>query len=357
MSVNATHQARSGIRPRTKQDFKIKLLKEHFPDLRNPEGWAENLHFIDTSLPGAVRIATKDGGHVEIRDRLAKVFGQHGLADALVDALRTADDLDDIERLEELKCLRRKGNGVRPKRNPDEVPNIPIDRLEAIADRWRSRGFTRVTQSPDGVWVEIGKCRIQDLGDELRIHGPGVSNAAVRAMLAKAVDEWDSSLEVFGSPDFKDSTWLEAQRQGVVVYDADTGQLYEPSEEVRKKLEGDAARVRSESEELSSLKNQKAIAAVLQEAAAGDTAALKKLLANDSDLANFVGLHLDDEQRKRVVGKPEADVVAALPEFRVFGRIARRTEEEKRNRPDFAPDYHLTPEEFDESAPETRRPT
>src|SRR5690606_1859971 len=106
-------------------DFKAKLLKERFPDLLNVQGWAANLHFIDASIPGLIRIATKDGGHLEIRGRLARVYGQRGQADGLADALRTADDLDDIERLEVLKSLRRKANGVRPKRDPEEVPQLP----------------------------------------------------------------------------------------------------------------------------------------------------------------------------------------------------------------------------------------
>ncbi|MER8547951.1 MobA/MobL family protein [Mesorhizobium sp. M1169] len=124
MATNATRQARAGIRPRSRADFKQKLLRERFPDLPNAEGWAGSLHFIDTSNSGLIRIATKDGGHVEIRNRLAKV--------------------------------------------------------ESLADRWRSRGFTEVTEAPDGVWIEVGKCRLQDLGDELRIHGPAASDAAVR---------------------------------------------------------------------------------------------------------------------------------------------------------------------------------
>ncbi len=360
MAVNATRQARSGIRPRSRVDFKTKLLKEHFPDLRNPEGWAASLHFIDAAAPGALRLAAKDGGHIEIRDRLAKVYGMRGQADALADALRTADDLDDIERLEELKSLRRKANGVRPKRDPEEVLELSPDRVESIADRWRSRGFTKITEAKDGVWIEIGKCRLQDLGDELRIHGPAASDAAVRAMLAKAVDEWDSSLEVFGAKDFKDSVWLEAQRQGVVVYDRDTGELYVPSEEVRKKFEADNRRLRSEGDEMAALKSHKAMASLLLEAAAGDAAALKKLQANDKDLADFVALHLDDEQRGRLVGKPEADVVPALPAFRYYGKAARQDDEEKRKREVLAPDYALTPEEelaiADDAAAEERRP-
>ncbi|MBN9074585.1 MAG: MobA/MobL family protein [Rhizobiales bacterium] len=358
MATTALKQADNGIRPRSRVNFKQKLLRERFPGLRNAAGWAENLHFIDANTPGLIRIATKDGGHLEIRGRLARVFGQRGQADALADALRAADDLDDIERLEELKSLRRKGNGVRPKRDPDEVPQLPAEKVESIADKWRSRGFTKITEAPDGVWIEIGKCRLQDLGDELRIHGPAASDAAVRAMLSKAVDEWDSSLEVFGDRAFKDATWLEAQRQGVTVYDQATGQLYEPSEEVRKKFEADHHRARAEGDEMAALKAHKAMASLVLEAAAGDSAALKKLQANDKDLADFITMHLDDEQRGRLVGKPEADVVAALPSFRAFGKTARQDDDEKRKReglPAFADDYETAPGEGGDDY-EERRP-
>ncbi|WP_296740459.1 MobA/MobL family protein [Mesorhizobium sp.] len=346
MATNATRQARGGIRPRSRIDYKTRLLKERFPDLQNAEGWAAGLHFIDASVPGAVRIATKDGGHLEIRGRLAKVYGQRGQADALAAALRAADDLDDIERLEQLKSLRRKGNGARPRRNPEEAPQLPPDRVESLADRWRSRGYHQITEAPDGVWITIGKCRLQDLGDELRIHGPAASDAAVRAMISKAVDEWDSSLEVFGERAFKDQAWLEAQRQGVVVYDQDTGQLYEPSEDIRKAFEGDQHRIRAEHDEMTAIRNHKAVASLVLEAAAGDDDALKRLRANDRDLADFITLHLDDEQRGKLVGKPEADVVAALPAFRGYGKTAREAEEARRKAegfPSLADDMEALP--------------
>ncbi|MCA0048196.1 hypothetical protein LB577_14715 [Mesorhizobium sp. B283B1A] len=358
MATNATRQGRAGIHPRSRADFKQKLLRERFPDLPNAESWAGSLHFIDTSNPGLIRIATKDGGHAEIENRMAKVFGRRGQADALVAALQAADDLDDIERLEELKSLRRKADGARPRRNPDEVPQLPPDRVESLSDRWRSRGFTKVVEAPDGVWIEIGKCRLQDLGDELRIHGPAASDAAVRAMITKAVDEWDSSLEVFGGRSFKDATWLQARRQGVVVYDAETGKLYEPSEDVRRAFEGDQLRVRAEHDEMSAIRNHKAVASLVLEAAAGDAAALEKLERNDRELAAFVTMHLDDEQRGKMVGKPEADVVAALPAFRSFGRTAREAEEARRKKeglPVLADDMDIPPP-FPDLDYEERRP-
>lgn len=358
MGRAAARRKRPLIRPRSRADFKQKLLRERFPDLPNAEGWAGSLHFIDTSNSGLIRIATKDGGHVEIRNRLAKVFGQRGQADALAAALLAADDLDSIERLEELRSLRRKGSGARSRRSPDEVPQLPPDKVESLADRWRSRGFTEVTEAPDGVWIEVGKCRLQDLGDELRIHGPAASDAAVRAMISKAMDEWDSSLEIFGERAFKDAAWLEGQRQEVAVYDQATGKLYEPSEEVRKAFEGDQFRIRSEGDEMSAIRNHRAVAALVLEAAAGDVAALESSKGTNHDLAAFVTRHLDDEQRGKLAGKPEADVVAALPTLRGYGRTAREAEEARRKKerlPALGDDMDLPPPSSDLDH-EERRP-
>lgn len=332
MQTNPSRQAKGGIRPRTKLDFKARLLRDRFPSLPSVEGWASSLHFIDTSDPALTKIATRDGGHIEVRGRMAKVCGATGQADALAAAIDAAGDIDDTERLQELRSIQRRGSGLRQRRKPDGVPSIPADRVESLADRWRSRGYHKVTECPDGVWIEIGRCRIQDLDNELRIHGPATSEAAVRAMLEKAVAEWQGEIEVFGDRAFKDSCWLEAQRQGVSIYDQATGALYQPSEEVRRRYDADRSRMKSEDEEIDEIKRRKAIAALLLEAAAGDTEALTRLRTNDAQLADFIVLHLDDEQRGKLVGKPEADVVAALPDFRDFGAAARAREDDKRAR-------------------------
>jgi hypothetical protein len=349
METNPTRQGRNGIRPKSKQDFKLRLFKKRFPDLSHAEGWTKDFHFIDTSDPSVTRIATKDGGHIEIRGRMAKVYGKRGIADDFAAELDGMTYLDDIERLEELRSLQRRGSGLRQRRKPgDEAPRIPADRVESLADKWRSRGYHQVTEAPDGVWITIGKCRLQDLGDEVRIHGPVGSGAAVRAMVEKAAAEWDSSMEVYGEKSFKDAAWLEARRQGVEVYDADTGKLYEPSPDVKKTYEADRQRTLTEGEEIGAIRNRRAVASLVLEAAAGDTAALTKLSANDQDLAAFIVHHLDDEQRKALVGKTESDVVEALPAFRDYGRKAREEEARKRKAENAIP---TVAEDFDPDRP------
>lgn len=330
MQTHPLNQAKGGIRPRTRADYKTKLLKDRFPDLPHPEGWAGSLHYIDASDPGLTKIATRDGGHLEIRNRLAKVFGTSGQADALAQILERAGDIEDVERLEELRSVQRRGSGIRQRRKPDEIQQLSASKVESLADRWRSRGYHKITEAPDGVWIAIGSARIQDLGDELRIHGPTTSDVAVRAMVEKAAVDWSGEIEVFGDKDFKDAAWLEAQRQGVAVYDEDTGDLYQPSEEVRRKFNADRSRMDTEDFEIAELKRQKAVAALLLAAAGGDSEALTRLRTNDQNLAAFVTIHLDDEQRGKLVGRPEADVVAALSAFREYGQEAREQENASR---------------------------
>src|SRR5690606_7702917 len=113
--------------------------KERFPDLSHAESWTKDFHFIDTATAGVTKIATRDGGHVEIHGRFAKVYGARGIADQFAAELDGMAELDDIERLEELKSIQRRGSGLRQRRKPDEVPSLPADRVESLADRWRSR--------------------------------------------------------------------------------------------------------------------------------------------------------------------------------------------------------------------------
>ncbi|WP_295808476.1 MobA/MobL family protein [uncultured Nitratireductor sp.] len=353
MAKNPSRQARGGIRPKNQQDFKRKLLLRRIPEAHGID--QDKLHMIDMTRPRVTKIQTRDGGWVELDhgNRALKTYGARGYADEVAQAIYDADYADDIERLEELKSMQRKGSGMRQRRKRDEVPQLPADKVESLADRWRSRGYHKVTEATDGVWIEIGRCKIQDVGDELRIHGPAASDAAVRAMVEKAAAEWAGEVEIFGDKAFKDAAWLEAQRQGVTVYDQATGELYEPSEEIRKRYEADARRMRGEDLEMEEIKRRKAISALLLEAAGGNVAAVTKLRANDADLADFITLHLDDEQRGRLVGKPEADVVAALPEFRNFGKAAREADEAKKREqiPTHAEDFDPNNELAEQALP------
>lgn len=351
MSTNPKFQNLSGIAPRRKQDFKSKLFGDKFPDA-DLSGFADQLHQVDTRNPRTTKIRMKDGGWLEVdaAGRTIKVYGPTGTADELAQRIYDADYADDIDRLQVTQRLQKQGATPRKQ--------VPAAEVETIADRWRSRGYTNISEAPDGVWVTIGGTRIQDLGNELRIHGEP-TEAATRAMVEKAIDEWSSELEVFGSQEFKDSVWIEAQRRGVTVYDKLSGVLYQPSPDVRNAFDADAARSAAQVVDLEAVRNEKAVAGLVREAAAGDVAALAKLENNDPSLTDFVTLHLDDEQRARLAGKSEADVVEALESFRQFGKEAREKDDEKRGtgkRPtSTAPDFDVIAQ--DNATPAVRAAT
>lgn len=309
----------------------MKLLSRRFPDAA-PAIDAGQLHMVDVKQMGLTKIQTRDGGWVEVdhAGRTVRTYGKPGYADKLAKAIYDADYADRTERLEETQSVQRHGSGIRGRRRKaDPVPQIPLPEVETRADRWRSRGFTDITEASDGTWIRCGNCQIQDLGDELRVHGKP-NEAAVRAMLLKAQDEWGSEVEIFGSKTFKDALWLEGQRVGVAVYDQETGELYQPSPDVRKAFEADKAKNAADTVDLDGIRNNKAIAALVREAAAGDTAALAKLENSDPSLTDFITLHLDDRQRSQLAGKPEGDIAEALPDFREYGKAAREADDERR---------------------------
>lgn len=330
MAINPKFQTqKNGIKPKHQQGFKAGLLAKRFPDLPVDPDRPDKLHMIDVRDPAMTKIQTRDGGWVEVRGRQVTTYGKPGYADTLAAQILQAGYADEIERLEEMQSIQRKNSGIKARRHAaDPVPQLPVADVESCADRWRSRGFT-ATEASDGVWVDLKSCRLQDLGDEVRIHGKP-SNAASRALLMKAVDEWSSEIEIFGGKAFKDSVWLEAQRQGVTVFDRDTGALYEPSPDVKKAFEADLARNNANVVDLAGVRNHKAIAGLVLGAAAGEEEALSKLESHDRDLADYLTIYLDDDQRARLSGKSEADIVAALPDFRDDGRKARELDDEQR---------------------------
>ncbi|WP_165816044.1 MobA/MobL family protein [Kumtagia ephedrae] len=321
MATNPKFQNLNGIAPRRKQDFKTKLFQERFPDA-DLSGFADQLHQVDTRNPRTTKIRMKDGGWIDVdaAGRTIKVYGPTGTADELAQRVVEADYADYIDRLEITQRLQKQGATPRK--------TVPAAEVETIADRWRSRGYTNISEAPDGVWVTIGNTRIQDLGDELRIHGKP-TEAATRAMVEKAIDEWSSELEVFGTQEFKDAVWLDSARRGVTVYDKLTGELYQPSPDVRAKFEADRKRVAKESDDMDDLQANKKVSALLKSAAAGDAEAATRLENNDDKLYAFVSLHLDEDQRKSLAHEPDEKVIAALAHFRKRGAKALEDEEKK----------------------------
>lgn len=362
MAIAPKYQTTAGgLKPRHQQDFKKRLLADRFPDAANMID-SEKLHMIDIKQKGMTRVQTRDGGWMEINHATGgiRVWGQPGYADEVARAIHNTAHANSLERLEEMQAVGRKG-GIQPRRK-GPVPEQDFAKVESLADRWRSRGFTNVTEAVDGCWVHVGSCKIQDLGNQVKIHGR-VNEDAVRAMLLKAADEWGAETEVFGTREFKDQVWIEAQRMGIKVYDQSTGELYEPSPDVKKAFEVDRKKVAEASADLETARDQRDIAELLKEAVSGDVAAIAKLEnSGESGLTDFATLHLDDKQRQAFAVLSAAEIAEGLPAFRRAGIAARQADDARRGEASQAIKLETLTKNDDENDPvpepqEKRRPS
>ncbi len=317
------------VRPKHQQNYKAKLMSERLPGVSFD---ANQLYMIDVKIPKQSRIQCRDGSWVEVNHatRKAVVYGPRGQADTLAAAIVSTGHADYSERLQETAVLAKKGQSPRLRKPASpasdsefqEIPDeykLPETVTESLADKWRSRGYTNIVEAPDGVYVTLGQTRVQDLGTEVRIHGKA-SDPAINALLAKATDEWGGELEAYGSQEFKDRLWLEAQRQNVQVYDSDTGKLYEPSPEIKTQFEADRAKLESQTLDLEGVKARKKLSNLMLEAAAGDKQALVDLRERDSYLHLFLTEHLDSDQLEHFKQETVQDIESQLDGFRAYGK-------------------------------------
>lgn len=310
----------NGIRPRHQQDFKRKLMTQHLPGVA---GSSDDIHMIDAKDPKTLRVNMRDGGWVEVEAYKVTVYGPKGMADKLAQAVVDAGHAYHIDRLPEQAAITKRGQKPRPRQQATPSGDIPANyrlpeiAIESIADKWRSRGYTNVIEAPDGVYVTMGQARIQDLGTEVRIHGKA-SDPAINALLAKAVDEWGEELEAYGSQKFKDKLWLEAQRQGVKVYDKD-GKLYEPSPAIRAQFEADRAKLDAQALDLEGIKQRKKVSDLMLEAANGSKEALTDLRERDFHLW-LILTNFDEDQISSFRTETIESIESQLDGFRAIGR-------------------------------------
>lgn len=307
------------VRPKHQQNYKAKLMAERLPGVSVD---ANQLYMIDAKNPHKTRIQMRDGGWVEVENRKVTIYGTKGQADKLAAAIISASHADYIDRLEESAALVKRGQKPRATRQPLTHPEewqLPETVVESIADRWRSRGYTSIMESVDGCYITIGQTRIQDLGNEVRIHGK-TTDPATNALVQKALEEWGGEMELFGSQQFKDSVWLQAQRAGVTCYDQ-SGKLYEPSPEIKAQFEADRAKIESQTLDLEGVKARKKLSALMLEAAAGDKQALADLRERDAYLHLFITEHLDADQLEHF---KQNETIQSIEEqmdgFRAFGK-------------------------------------
>lgn len=284
-------------------DYKIGLLLDRFPGL-DTAPHAAAIHMVDTRRADRTRVLTTDSGWVEVQGRRVKTWGQGEMAPALARDLAALIAADGgVERLERTAAIGR---------DADARPIVLGESSAvAIADGWRERGYTDVSESPDGVWVHLGpESRLRDTGDHVSVYGQ-ISDESIRALVEKANDDWGAQLESHGPEDFRERLWLEAQRQNVVVVG------YEPSESLRQRWEAEQAKIAAESDALAGVRRVTGDADLLLSAARGDVESLSRL---DPELRAFVSRHLDDEQRAHLARQSPADVAMELRRFRSYGR-------------------------------------
>lgn len=295
-----------GFRSRRKQNYKSQLLSELAPDF-DSSPWADDLHRIDRdrSVP---RIELRDRGWVELDAKagIVRTWGKPGRAIALAKEIAEAQEWH-VETLRPTGDLRASPEHASAQRSPDDV-----------ATWWRERGYDAVTVS-DGVWIDAGSARLQDIGDQVRLHGPLTPEAA-RALIIKVSEAWGGDAELSGpwTQADKDVLWLEAQRSGVRLG------FCEPSAKARAAWEAEVAKAAQRAETLDMVKSATGPVRLLLDAAAGDVSALSKL---DPDLKAFVASYLDDEQRAELAKANVADVISELHRFRELGGEERANTE------------------------------
>lgn len=309
MALRAKGFATAPVRKRAphEQDYKAAILRDRFPDM-NPAPFAGDLYMVDAKDPRRTRVLTRDGAWVESDDESGTVsmWGPRSAsAVALAEAISVSTGYG-VDRLERIVCARKRGKSRRKQAMPE---------AEAIsmADRWRRRGFADVSESPAGVRVGLGgRSKLLDSGDHVDLFGP-VSDDALRALAAKASEDWHGTLALDG-PWPEDATgrlWLECQRQGVDLVG------YTPSPELAAAWQAESAIILDSASRLRAVRSEAKEADLLLSAASGDVAALRRL---DPDLRAFVQGHMDDEQRGELAKADREEVTTALAQFRRLGK-------------------------------------
>lgn len=288
------------------QDYKLSLLRDRFPD-GDFTPFRDVLYLVDAKDPRRTRVLTRDGAWVEADDESGTVslWGPRSAqAAALADAISVSTGYG-VDRIERTAAAGKPGKSRRK-------GAIPEEEAVSLADRWRRRGFSDVTESPAGVRVGLGgRSRLLDSGDHIDLIGP-VSDQALRALASKAAEDWGGTLELDGPwpPEAQARLWTECQRQGVTLAG------YTPPPAVAAAWAAESGSVADTSTKLRAVRSETAEADLLLGAAAGDVASLKRL---EPSLRAFVSGHCDDEQRRDLARADREDIVQALAEFRKLG--------------------------------------
>jgi hypothetical protein len=303
-------------RPSTaaKSDIKVKLLRQRVPDVDLSGLPTDALYMIKSRDGQPLRCLMRDDSWVEYDGEHVRFWGGPGKesqAATLADAIGKAEGVDDVSFQPRAAVTERRGRKRRPDGKP--FPRRRLDESEAreIAERWRSRGYVDLEESPDGVWISLGnKTRLQDTGDRLDVHGR-FDEDALRALCLKAAEDWGGSMELYGGESFKRSAWLAAMRAGVDV------QGYEPPAELRRQWEQEQQRL-SPGGAVAAVKEGAASAQLLKRAAGGDAEAGRRL---DAPLKAFLyGYGAGNSGQLASLASAEiGDLVPELGRLRYYG--------------------------------------
>ncbi|MGM4990511.1 relaxase/mobilization nuclease domain-containing protein [Tardiphaga sp. 841_E9_N1_2] len=305
-AINATR--RDVMRELKAQDYKAKILSKIAPKGFNAHAFALDLHMIKQPSPGNTtsRIMTTDGGWIEYdaARKSVRTWGPSGRAQVLAAAL-AAHVSGEVYHLAKTASVGADADALK-------VAKTSEDTIKSLVMWWSVRGYS-ATGGPDGCWINAGTARIRDTGNRLDIHG-GLTDDAVAAILTKAKDAWGSSVQLNGAwtQAEQDRLWIAAMREGIAIGNC------RPSQGIQQAWQREQEAAAAKTKTISAVRTEIIEAQHLLDAARGDIEAAKKL---PGTLQAFVGIHLDDDQRKELAAQPIAEIVPHLARFRKLGAV------------------------------------
>jgi len=333
LDLQAVNQTKGEIMKQIKaQNFKAKILAEIAPEGFNAHAFSLDLRMIQKPTPGRpnARIMTTDGGWIEIDsgNHIVRTWGATGRAQALAQALADAIGCETTY-LTKTASVSTDAASLR-------VVKLTENKIKSLVKWWGARGYI-ASPAPDGCWINAGRARILDRGNEMEIHG-GVTDEAIAATILKAKESWHGGLYLDGhwTQDEQDRMWIAAQRNGIDIENCNPTKVIQ--EAWRQEQDAAARSVRT----ISAARSAVAVAADVKAAAGGDLDALERL---PKPLQAFVVSHLDDGQRKHLAAQGVAFIIPELQRFRQIGdgELAEFKRQGKRfspalpRRPDQAP--------------------
>jgi hypothetical protein len=368
-----------------KQDIKTELLKQRVPDIDLSKMPDDAVYRVDIGSDHVMAVAMRDDSFLEFEKNVCTYYGGPGKSSQayhLAQAIEAAGYADLIDytpislasshgssharkyETEEDQISREiKEERERMRSHPwefwdeEDIPkkdrpafraqksrfesgqkhrHFDEQHAKSLTDKWRDRGFTNVRESRSGTWIRLDRrTRLQDTGDTVTVHGP-VTADSIRAMILNAKESWGASCEITGEDDFKNRSWLEAQRQGVKITN------YDPPADIRDAWEREQAHKVQVAGVRKSISDDTRQAEQLRKAASGDATAIKSLHpAMQGFLFGFA--HGDEAALEKLRQSSAADIVPELQRFSFYGRAHLDPEQTRSNLKDWIAGENVPP--------------